>query len=217
MKPGLPSEKKILSFLRSWYVIGILGFAIPFSHDFFRHLIPVNILLTTLLILIYHRPITLRFILLTLLVAILGYGSEVAGVKTGFLFGDYSYGSILGPKVAEVPVIMGLNWVLMVYGGLAVASRTGSGIIPVCLLSAVLVTTSDIIIEQFALMTGMWTWEGGDPPLRNYMGWFLVSFILSLSNYRFVQPGTRKVAIHIYIYQMILFIVTILIVKLLWQ
>ena len=198
-------------------MVGILGLAIPFSHDFFRYLIPVNILLTTLLILVYHRPATLRFILVTLLVAFLGYASEVAGVKTGYLFGDYSYGSILGPKLAEVPVIMGLNWVLMVYGGLAVASRTGTGIIPVCLLSAVLVTASDLIVEQFAILTGMWTWAGGAPPLRNYLGWFLTSFILSLLYYRMVQQGTRKVAIHIFIYQMILFILTVLIVILLWQ
>jgi putative membrane protein len=207
---------KILSFLRSWYVVGILGFAIPFTHDFFRHLIPVNIFLTTLLILVYHRPVTLRFILLTLLVALLGFGSEVAGVKTGLLFGDYAYGSILGPKVAAVPLIMGLNWVLMIYGGLAIASRTAPGIIPICLLSAVLVTASDIIIEQFAIMTGMWTWSAGDPPIRNYVGWFFVSFILSLIYYRKVKSGKGKVAIHIFVYQMILFILTLIIVKLLW-
>ena len=217
MNLKLPSEKSILSFLRTWYVIGILGFAIPFSYDIFRHLIPLNILLTTLIILVYHKPLNFRFGQITFLVFLLGYVVEVAGVKTGFLFGYYSYGSILGPKVAEVPLIMGMNWVLMIYGGVAIASRTGFRIFPASLLSALLVTASDIIIEKFAILTGMWEWTGGTPPLRNYLGWFVFSFILSVIYFNVVQSQLRRVALSIYIYQMVLFILTVVILTLVWQ
>ncbi|MFC2081423.1 carotenoid biosynthesis protein, partial [Bacteroidota bacterium] len=115
----LPSEKNTISFLRSWFLIGILGFAIPFTHHIFRHIIPFTILLMTLLTLLYHQPRNMRFWQITSLVAVLGFGIEVAGIKTGFIFGAYRYGGILGPKIAEVPIIMGVNWVLMVYGSVA--------------------------------------------------------------------------------------------------
>ena len=211
MNLELPSEKKILSFLRTWYLVGIVGFAIPWSYEVFRHLIPLNILLTTLIILAYHRPLNYRFGLVTLTIFLLGYGIEVVGVKTGFVFGEYEYGTILGPKIAEVPVILGLNWVLMVYGGLAITSRTGWGIIPVSLLNALLLTASDFIIEKFAVMTGIWIWAGGHPPLRNYLGWFVFSFIFSLIYFRAVYSQPRKVALVIYIYQLVLFTLTVLI------
>jgi putative membrane protein len=211
------SEKKIISFLRSWFLIGILGFAFPFTHDLFRHLIPVTILLMSIIIIIYHKPLNMRFWQITILVAILGFGIEVAGIKTGFLFGDYVYGSILGPKIAEVPIIMGLNWVLMVYGGMAIASRTGLQMIPVSLISALILTITDIVIEKFAILTGMWSWDGGSPPFRNYISWYVASFILSLLYYKAIRAGKRKVAVYIYIYQMVLFILTLLITKYFWQ
>lgn len=217
MSPKLPSEKNTVSFLRSWFLIGILGFAIPFTHDIFRHIIPFSILLMTIIILVYHRPLDMRFWQITLLVAFLGFGFEVAGIKTGLLFGDYKYGSILGPKLAEVPIIMGLNWVLMVYGGVAIASRTGMPVVPVSLVSAFILTVSDLIIEKFAMLTGMWTWVDGNPPLMNYAGWFIVAFLLSLLYYSSVKSEIRKVAIYIYIYQMILFVLTIVILTLFWQ
>jgi len=217
MSPKLPSEKKILSFLRSWFLIGILGFAIPVTHSIFRHIIPFTILLMTIIIMAYHRPLNLRFIQITLLLALLGFGIEVAGIKTGLIFGHYKYGSVLGPRIAEVPIIMGINWVLMVYGGVAIASRTGMSILPGSLVSAIIITVSDFIIEKFAILTGMWTWVDGAPPLRNYSGWFIASLLLSLLYYNTVKSKIRKVAIYIYIYQIVLFVFTIVILTLFWQ
>ncbi|MFC2112999.1 carotenoid biosynthesis protein [Bacteroidota bacterium] len=217
MSPSLPSEKKILSFLRAWFLIGILGFAFPFTHAIFRHIIPFTILLMAMIILAYHRPINKPFMLITFMVAILGFGIEVAGIKTGLLFGEYKYGSILGPKIAEVPIVMGLNWVVMVYGGVAIASRTRWGIIPGSLISGLILTVSDLIIEKFAILTGMWTWVEGVPSFRNSAGWFIISCFLSLLYYQIVKPEIRKVAIYVYIYQMILFISTIVILTLFWQ
>ena len=40
----------------------------------------------------------------------LGFAVEVIGVATGLLFGDYSYGTGLGPKVLDVPLLMGVLW-----------------------------------------------------------------------------------------------------------
>ena len=217
MSPSLPSEKKILSFLRAWFLIGILGFSFPFTHNIFRHIIPFTILLMAFIILAYHKPLNRRFMQITFMVAISGFGIEVAGIKTGLLFGEYAYGKILGPKLAEVPIVMGLNWVVMVYSGVAIASRARLGIIPGSQISGLILTVSDLKIEKFAILTGMLTWVEGAPPLRNYVGWFMISSLLSSLYYQIVKPEIRKVAIYVYIYQIILFILTVVILTLFWQ
>lgn len=38
---------------------------------------------------------------------------EFLGVNYGLLFGEYSYGSNLGPKVFGVPFLIGMNWVIL--------------------------------------------------------------------------------------------------------
>ena len=35
---------------------------------------------------------------------------EWIGVHTGYLFGSYDYGTVLGPKLLGVPLIIGINW-----------------------------------------------------------------------------------------------------------
>ena len=40
---------------------------------------------------------------------------ELVGTKTGMLFGDYSYGKVLGPALQGVPLIIGINWFIMMY------------------------------------------------------------------------------------------------------
>ena len=49
----------------------------------------------------------------------IGFSAELIGVHSGMLFGNYSYGNNLGLKLAEVPLIIGINW-----GVLAVTSAS---------------------------------------------------------------------------------------------
>ncbi|MBL6866293.1 MAG: carotenoid biosynthesis protein, partial [Flavobacteriales bacterium] len=45
-----------------------------------------------------------------------GLAVEIVGVQTGMLFGTYSYGDILGPKLAGVPIILGALWWMSLLG-----------------------------------------------------------------------------------------------------
>jgi putative membrane protein len=38
----------------------------------------------------------------------------------------------------------------------------------------------DFLMEPVATTTGMWSWEGGHIPLKNYLDWFLISALLFL-------------------------------------
>ena len=40
---------------------------------------------------------------------------NITGANTGLIFGNYTYGNILGMKVLGVPLIIGLNWFIVMY------------------------------------------------------------------------------------------------------
>jgi len=212
----LPTESKILSVLRAWYLVGIIGYALPFSFGVFQFLTPFSLLLLASVFFLYHenRDKSLWGVMIFIFLA--GFGIEVAGVLTGKIFGVYAYGKTLGIKVAGVPLIIGINWVLMVYGGVALASLAGMGRVPGSLLAAVIMTASDFFIEKFAILSDMWSWQNTDPPLRNYISWLVISFFFCLLAYPSIAGKTRKVAIHGYLYQFVFFLLTILIHALFW-
>jgi len=211
-----PTEPKILSVLRAWYIVGILGFALPFSRPVFQMLIPLSLLLLAAVFLLYHEARTTRLWVVLAFIFLAGFGVEVAGVRTGVIFGVYHYGPSLGPKLFEVPVIMGLNWVIMIYGGAAISAALIRHPLPGSLVSAGLITASDYFIEHFALLSEMWFWEGDGPPLRNFLAWFGLSFLFTLLLYGEVSGKRRTVAIHGYIYQFLLFVITVGIHLIFW-
>ncbi|MDF1576564.1 MAG: carotenoid biosynthesis protein [Bacteroidales bacterium] len=213
----LPGESKILSILRAWFLVGIVGFALPFSHNLFRYLTPFSPLLLVTIYFLYHSKRDRRLWLVMMVIFLAGFGVELAGVLTGKIFGVYEYGRTLGQKIAGVPLIIGINWVIMVYGGLALASLTGLGRILVSLLAALIMTGSDYFIEKFAIMSDMWSWQSSEPPLQNYISWFIISFLFCLLAYPSIAGQKRKVAIHGYLYQLAFFIISVAIYQLFWQ
>ena len=126
-----------------------------------------------------------------------GYWVEVAGVATGRIFGSYAYGEILGPKLWETPLLIGVNWAMLVYAGNCLANRwlDGRGGWWVrALAGAVFPVALDLLLEPVAIAHGMWTWETGNPPLQNYLGWFAVSLALSLLHQRWLPDCRNPVA-----------------------
>lgn len=211
-----PTESKILSILRAWYLVGIVGFSIPFSHNVFRFLTPFSLLLLLVLFFLYHENRDRRFWISMLSIFLLGFGVELAGVITGKIFGVYEYGKTLGLSISGVPLIIGVNWIIMVYGGIALASLVRPGRIVGSLLAALIMTTSDFFIEKFAILSDMWSWQSTDPPLQNYISWFIFSFLFSLLAYPSIAGKKRKVAAHGYLYQLGFFIIIIAIHSLFW-
>lgn len=216
MKLSLPTESKILSVLRAWYLVGIVGFALPFSHGLFQFLTPFSLLLLAGVFILYHQPRDKWFWGTMAFIFLAGFGVELAGVLTGKIFGVYTYGKTLGPKVAGVPVIIGINWVIMVYGSLSLATLARMERLPGSLLAAVIMTASDFFIEKFAILSGMWSWENTDPPLQNYISWLIISFLFCMLAYPYIAGKPRKVAIHGYLYQFALFVIVLLIHRLFW-
>lgn len=162
------------------HAVGIAGLIYPpFSPSFVR-LTPVMILLTFLVALAYERSWSVRQSLLLGLCGILGFLAEVAGVKRGWFFGHYTYGSVLGFKLWDVPLLLLVNWMWVLYGSqnLLLILRTPCHALP--WLTAATLVVYDFFLERFALRYGLWHWADNRIPLQNYAGWAFVSLLLAV-------------------------------------
>lgn len=149
----------------------------------------IDILFGTAVISIYaYRTLGLRPTLAFMLPAVfLSLGSELLGTSTGFPFGDYSYLSGLGYKIAGlVPFTIPLSWFYMGFASYLIA-RVGldtaqkpswlrhAGAIA---LGAMLFTSWDFALEPAMSQTALpfWYWEQPGSffgtPYQNYAGWF---------------------------------------------
>jgi len=107
--------KQSLSIGLIWifHISGLIGI-IYSNASWFIRATPFNLLLSfALLIINIEWNKKLFFLLITCF--LVGMLSEIIGVKYGFLFGEYSYGNALGIKFMGVPLIIGINWCILVF------------------------------------------------------------------------------------------------------
>lgn len=172
------------------HTVGIFGMAL--AKEWFIPLTPLNLIVSGYFVLRHaEKP---RYGLY-LLIAALAFGIEAIGVATGFPFGDYSYEQALGPHIIEVPLLIGLLWLLLLQGALHLCSKWVKGFFPRVLLVALMLTGVDLLIEPVAMDFAYWQWYGEDVPLNNYLGWFGTAFILGGLGHRFDPNfGNNRVA-----------------------
>lgn len=161
------------------YLVGISGFMIPSMVPLFEWLIPVNILFAFAVLLYGEEKISVRHLQLFAVCFLFGFFYELAGTKTGVIFGDYTYGKSLGMALWDVPLLIGVNWFFMVYTSLHVAQFISSKKIVQILTAPLLMTVYDFFLEPFAIDHDMWSWEGGIIPFQNYVAWYAGGFFLS--------------------------------------
>lgn len=175
------NTKKITIIISIIYLVGLIGLILPESKPFFQELIPVNIFLSFLLVLFFQNDFNKKFIFSIVLIFLLGFFLEVAGVATGAIFGAYYYQSFLGPKVFNVPLLIGFNWFLLVYCASSIFVKYQNKPILFALLVASFMLVLDIALEFFAIKNNMWIWtENGFPPIKNFIAWFSAAFIFTL-------------------------------------
>ena len=192
-----------LYFLILVYVSGSIGFVV--NPSFFSPFTPYTLLLTCFVFLIHSPLADKKFLVAFFSIAFLGFIIEVIGVKTGLIFGKYSYGNGLGYKLLNVPLVISINWAMLICAGIIVISRIFTNKITVLIVAALLVTLIDLVIEQVAPKLDFWQFEGGLPSLNNYLSWIGVAFFTSYFFYPTIIKGNRNVSFIILILQIIFF------------
>ena len=178
-----------------FHMVGIGGVLLANPIEFLR-LTPLNLLLTLVIILVNQQQ--WKFAWVFVVTYLVGFFVEVLGVNTGFPFGEYEYGSVLGPKVFETPLMIGVNWLILLYASNAISRHFGLTAITKALGAAALMVVLDYAIEPVAIKYDFWTWAQADPPFENYMAWFVIAFLLSLVWQWTKIELNKKIAIAVY-------------------
>lgn len=202
------------------HAAGLVGIALGWG-PLFSLLTPFN-LLTMIGLVIWTSPQKNRSFFLFLLVAFLtGLITEIIGVNTSILFGHYEYGTAFGPKIMGVPLLIGLNWFVVVYASGMIAKLLREWIshftgrhkklayskwvgFSIAFDGALIATAFDFLMEPAAVKLGFWTWNNGDIPMLNYMSWFGISFFLLILFQKLTFP-LHKFAIYLLLIQAIFF------------
>lgn len=122
------------------------------------------------------------------IVGVLSYFAELTGSTTGIPFGRYHYTDVLQPQIAGVPLLIPLAWMMMLPPAWAMARIIGGRLqnrFAFILLSALAFTAWDLFLDPQMVRWGFWVWETQGIyfgiPLVNYLGWILVSALLTFA------------------------------------
>lgn len=172
-----------------FHITGLLGLAFSNDPGFYQQFTPLTLLLSGGLLLAFQRDKSPGFWSFAVSIAVLGFLVEVIGVHTGLFFGHYQYGDTLGLKVMDVPVLIGLNWLIMTYSCGMLARYLPLPELARVLLAALLMVGFDACVEPVAGTYDFWHWTADVIPAQNFRDWFIFSCLMQLlfSRARFVK------------------------------
>jgi uncharacterized membrane protein len=152
------------------YAVGFFGLMDTSAeiHALFLALTPWNLILTTILLLWFHPNWNRTIIFSAVTIMLAGYFVEVLGVHTGIIFGPYHYGHTLGWQIINVPLIIGLNWFVLVYTVSSLLRHVQS-LIVFAGLGAGILAGLDWLMEPVAIRLDFWQWETSGIPVQNYI------------------------------------------------
>ncbi len=168
---------------------------------------PYSLALSTFLLFYHQTTYSRNFWIFCFSIFFLGYGVEVAGVHTGLVFGEYTYGSTLGFKLAEVPIVMGINWLNLIYSVGVIFNRLKTSIWIKSLVGATALMFLDFLIEPIAIHYDYWTWKTVSVPIQNYIAWFIISFTFLILFYSMKFKKENKLALLFFVVQVFFFAV----------
>ncbi|GAA4357650.1 hypothetical protein GCM10023185_22540 [Hymenobacter saemangeumensis] len=188
-----------------FHITGFLGLAFSDNPEFYQEFTPLTLILTALLLLAFQPGRNAAFWSFCFTVSLMGYMAEVVGVHTGKFFGHYTYGDTLGLKVLSVPLLIGLNWLVLTYVCGNLAHYLPLPQLARILLGALLMVGFDLCLEPVASTYDFWHWSAGVIPFQNFRDWFIFSCLLQVL---FVRAGFKKhnkLAPLVYLVQLLFF------------
>ena len=183
------------------HVVGLFGLNSAWR-ELFLQLTHFTLIISSIIVWWQHQGWTRAELGVMVLCFAVGYGMELAGVHTGVIFGEYDYGTGFGPKVIDVPPLIGLNWAILIYATASVSRYLFTQPLVRILLGATLMTGLDWVMEPMAIKLGFWTWETATIPLRNYLAWFLISLVLHLVWDRASKAPSQATALAFFLIQL---------------
>ena len=206
-----------------FHLCGAIGILFSSQKDWFISNTNFNLLLMAALLIWVQPNKNLHFYLFFAISFLIGMGTEMIGVNTGKLFGDYQYGNVLGKKLNGVPFLIGINWFVVVYCSGVIITKFSEWIeekyetqgirikpwittVSFVIDGAMIATMFDYNLESVAGKLNYWHWKNDSVPMYNFVCWFVISGILL---YIFKKLNFYKgnlFAVHLLIIQYLFFI-----------
>lgn len=162
------------------WLINISGFfgLLSDQKDFFLIMSPLAILITFILLILNYDFKQKGFITALISIIIIGFLVEFLGVNYDLFFGSYEYGNNLGYKIGGVPIIMSVNWLVLIFLAGSFTEKIIPNPLPLkVLFAALLMVFLDIFLEICAPKLDYWKFNEEVVPISNYNSWFIISAI----------------------------------------
>uniref|UniRef100_A0A7V3E6A8 Carotenoid biosynthesis protein n=1 Tax=Ignavibacterium album TaxID=591197 RepID=A0A7V3E6A8_9BACT len=190
------------------YFVGIVGHLLSPLLAYMKLLTPIALFLTGGIVLFSTLKNSNTYLLVWLIITyITTFILEVIGVKTGLIFGSYSYGNTLGLKIFDVPLIIGFNWTMIILGVILLSEKFFTNKILITLSASLIATIFDYFMEPSAIKLEYWNWTDIMIPLQNYLAWFLISFVFAALYLRLRIKIETDLPIKFFLTQFIFFLI----------
>jgi putative membrane protein len=192
-----------------FYAIGTIGIILnPLN---FARLTPLNLLLTMVAVMWMHPVKNIFFFVQLLFLFFASYSLEYVGVNTGLIFGKYTYGESLGIKIGNTPLLIGINWIIVIYSSLHLVQTASKKLnikvnaLTAAAIGGLLMVILDLLIEQVAPKLDFWAFETLEVPLQNYTAWFFFGFTFCFWLIKSGLISDNPIGWRVYIIQMVFF------------
>ena len=191
-------------------ISGILGILSSFS-AYFLNLTTVNLSVNFLIVIFSLKGKSYKVIQAISIPLILGFVTEVLGVNFDLIYGSYTYGDNLGPKLLGVPFIICINWCLLTMVTADVAKRVVKNKCLRILIGGFLMMFLDVLIEISAPRFDFWEFKDGIVPLQNYIAWLIVACLAHWWYQSFKINTNSKISSHVLVCMIVFFSIFLLI------
>jgi uncharacterized membrane protein len=118
--------------------------------------------------------------------ALVGNITENLSISTGFPFGHYYFTGLMGPKLFQVPVLLGLAYIGMAYISWTLARQIAgqaTNLLTVPITASFIMVAWDFAQDPvWGTVLNGWVWIDGGPwfgvPISNYFGWYATVFVI---------------------------------------
>ena len=191
----MKANKKNISIFIIWlvHISGLLGMVF-YDLDFFAGYTSINLFLMSIILFANIKLNNKNQIFSLLLIFLIGMFSEFIGVNYGLIFGEYIYGNNLGFKLFGVPILIGLNWVILtvICANIASILIKNNSIIQIIILGTLLMLFMDFVMEPIAPKLDLWKFKNLVVPTSNYIGWLIISILTqTIYNIQFKQKEVK--------------------------
>ena len=181
------------------HISGFLGMVF-YDLDFFAGFTSINLSLMSIIIFTNIKLTNKNQIFSLLLIFLIGMLSEFIGVNYGLIFGEYTYGNNLGFKLFGVPLLIGLNWVILtvICANIASILIKNNSILLMIILGTTLMLIMDFVMEPIAPKLDLWKFKNLVVPTSNYIGWLIISILTqTIYNIQF-KDKEFKISLNLY-------------------